>query len=73
MGVPVITLVGETHAQRLSYSIIKNSGTNLDDCIAFSEAEYVERAVALAGNPQRISDIRQEVPKPCAMEFLAIR
>jgi predicted O-linked N-acetylglucosamine transferase (SPINDLY family) len=63
MGVPVVTLVGDTHAQRLSYSIIKNSGMNLDDCIAFTEDEYLERAVALAENPQRITDIRQKVPK----------
>ena len=31
MGVPVITLVGEVHAQRVSYSILKNLG--LDELI----------------------------------------
>jgi predicted O-linked N-acetylglucosamine transferase (SPINDLY family) len=62
MGVPVITLVGDTHAQRLSYSIIKNVGMDLDDCIAFHEDEYVECAARLAENPQRISDLRQQIP-----------
>lgn len=61
MGVPVITLVGETHAQRLSYSIIKNVGIDLDDCIAFSEEEYVQRAIALANSRERQITLRQQI------------
>ncbi len=63
MGVPVITLVGEAHAQRMSYSIVKNVGIDLDDCIAFTEDEYVERAVALAANPERIRMLRSAIPE----------
>ncbi|MFM9913966.1 MAG: tetratricopeptide repeat protein [Methylophilaceae bacterium] len=62
MGVPVVTLVGETHAQRLSYSIINNAGINLDDCIAFSEEDYVECAIALAKRPDRLIEIKQKMP-----------
>jgi predicted O-linked N-acetylglucosamine transferase (SPINDLY family) len=62
MGVPVITKVGDAHPQRMSYSMIKNVGINLDDCIAFSEDEYVERAVALAENHERLDELRQTIP-----------
>ena len=62
MGVPVITKVGDAHAQRMSYSIIKNTSADLDDCIAFSEEEYVERAVALAENRQRVAELHQLIP-----------
>jgi hypothetical protein len=63
MGVPVVTLVGDAYFERISYSIIKNAGIDLDDCNAFNEDEYVERAVALAENPQRIAELRQQIPK----------
>lgn len=63
MGVPVITKVGDTHPQRLSYSIINNIGVDLDDCIAFDEDEYVERAVALASKPERLSELRRTIPE----------
>lgn len=62
MGVPVITKVGEAYPQRLSYSIIKNTGLDLDDCIAFTEDEYVNLAVALAAQPDRIARLRAEIP-----------
>lgn len=71
MGVPVITLAGEAHAQRMSYSIIKNVGIDLDDCIAFDENEYVARAVALAGNPERIQRLRADIP--AALETSILR
>lgn len=63
MGVPVITRVGEAHPNRLSYSIIKNTGIDLEDCIAFSEEEYVQKAVALARQPERIAMLRRGIPE----------
>jgi len=62
MGLPVITLVGDIYPERLSYSILNNIGVDLDDLIAFSEAEYVEKALALAENPERILEIHQSIP-----------
>lgn len=53
MGVPVITLVGERHGSRFAGSILKNIG--LVEGIAFSKEEYVEKAVALAQNKERLS------------------
>lgn len=63
MGVPVITLVGEVHSERLSYSIIKNAGIDLDDCIAWSEQEYIKLAVNLARNIERVKFLRREIPE----------
>lgn len=61
MAVPVVTLVGEAHAQRLSYSIINNIGVEMADCLSFSEDEYVNRAVALASNPARLDMLREQL------------
>ncbi|MBP2630514.1 MAG: repeat-containing protein [Firmicutes bacterium] len=57
MGVPVITLSGARHGSRFGYSILKNVG--LDDCIAFSETEYVEKAIALADNREKLNELHQ--------------
>jgi len=56
IGVPVVTLVGESHAQRVSYSILKNIG--FEEGIAFSRDEYIEKAVQLTRNPAGLSIIR---------------
>lgn len=60
MGVPVITLVGKQHAQRTSYSILKNIG--FDASIAYSEEEYIDRAVDLASRPEGLSLLRKCIP-----------
>lgn len=46
MGVPVVTLSGRTHVQRVGESLLGAAGCA--DGVARSEDEYVERAVALA-------------------------
>ncbi len=43
MGVPVLTLVGNSHVSRVGYSLL--SGVKLDDFIAFSADDYVQKAV----------------------------
>ena len=48
MGVPVITLAGNTHRARIGASILTVIG--LTDCIAFSKDAYVEKAVELAAD-----------------------
>lgn len=57
MGVPVVTLVGSVHYQRLSYSILKNCDVDIDDLIAFNIDDYVSRAVALGLNEDRIAEL----------------
>lgn len=53
MGVPVISMVGDRHVARFGYSILKNIG--LDECIAFSEEEYIKKAVNLALDKEKLS------------------
>ena len=48
MGIPVITLSGETHASRVGASILHHVG--LPEGITASETEYIETAKALAGD-----------------------
>jgi predicted O-linked N-acetylglucosamine transferase (SPINDLY family) len=56
MGVPVVTLRGDRHAGRVGASLLSQIG--LTDLIANSVEEYVEIALALAGNPGRLDDLR---------------
>lgn len=63
MGVPLITLAGDTHHQRLSYSLLRNAGIALDDLISFSREEYLEKALALAHQPERIKALREAIPQ----------
>jgi protein O-GlcNAc transferase len=57
MGVPVITLRGHRHSGRVGASLLTQIG--LTDLIANSTEEYVEIAVALAGNPGRLDELRR--------------
>jgi predicted O-linked N-acetylglucosamine transferase (SPINDLY family) len=56
MGVPVITLVGNTAVGRGGLSILSNLG--LPELIARSEEEYVRLASELANDLPRLSDLR---------------
>jgi predicted O-linked N-acetylglucosamine transferase (SPINDLY family) len=57
MGVPVVTLRGDRHAARVGASLLSQIG--LTDLIANSVEEYVEIALALAGNLGRLNDLRR--------------
>lgn len=59
MGVPVITLVGERHNARFGYSLLMNAG--LSELCAFSPEEYVEKAVALASDKERLRCYHQTI------------
>ena len=54
MGVPVITLVGERHNSRFGYSLLMNMG--LGELCAFSEAEYIQKAIELANDKERLRE-----------------
>jgi len=59
MGVPVLTLVGSAHRQRVSYSLLKNIG--VEETIAFTEAEYAAIAHRLSGDLQSLHELRERV------------
>jgi predicted O-linked N-acetylglucosamine transferase (SPINDLY family) len=56
MGVPVITIGGDRFASRHSVSHLSNVG--LQELIALSPQEYVEKAVALAKDRMRLETMR---------------
>jgi len=57
MGVPVVSLVGEALFERLSYSILGNSG--LADLAAADREDFVQVATALALDRDRRAALRQ--------------
>jgi protein O-GlcNAc transferase len=59
MGVPVVTLRGNRHAARVGASLLTQVG--LTDLIANSVEEYVEIAIALAGDPGRLAEMRRSL------------
>jgi predicted O-linked N-acetylglucosamine transferase (SPINDLY family) len=56
MGVPVVTLVGDRHAGRVSASLLTQM--HLEDLVARAPDEYVATAIALARDPSRRSALR---------------
>ncbi|NVN88992.1 MAG: tetratricopeptide repeat protein [Desulfuromonadales bacterium] len=57
MGVPVVSLAGNTHVSRVGASILTAVG--IPELIATSHDEYITRAVELACDPDRIARYRQ--------------
>ena len=57
MGVPVITLTGNTFAGRHSTSHLSNVG--LPELITTTPEAYVATALALAQDPDRLTSLRQ--------------
>ncbi len=59
MGVPVVTLLGHCFRERLSGTIVAGGG--FKENIATSVDAYVQRAVALASDPQALAAARPDV------------
>ncbi len=59
MGVPVVTLLGDRFSGRMSASYVLHLG--LASCVAKSAADYVEKAVTLAHNPELLAQWRGEL------------
>ncbi len=56
MGVPVVTIAGDRHLARVGASLLHHVG--LDELIAADVDDYIDIAVALAGDPARMSALR---------------
>jgi predicted O-linked N-acetylglucosamine transferase (SPINDLY family) len=59
MGVPTLTLAGSRKMERMSASILHTLG--LDDFIAHSRGEYVEKAVELAQKAHILANLRPTI------------
>jgi protein O-GlcNAc transferase len=57
MGVPMVTLVGNTHMSRVGVSLLNNMG--LPELIAQNPEQYVQIAVKLAGDLPRLTELRK--------------
>ncbi len=56
MGVPVVSLAGNTHAGRVGVSLLTNAGA--PELIAPTEDDYIRLAVDLVNNPARLAEYR---------------
>lgn len=56
-GVPVVSLIGHGHVQRVGLTLLARVG--LADLACTSEAAYVKRAVELANQPTQLTHVRQ--------------
>ena len=56
MGVPVLTLAGERFIGRMGASLL--TGIGLAELVCDTEKNYVTRASALAGDPERLASLR---------------
>jgi predicted O-linked N-acetylglucosamine transferase (SPINDLY family) len=59
MGVPVVTLAGETHVSRVGVSLLTNVG--LSELIARDPTAYIAIAVGLAKSPTEAAKLRSEL------------
>lgn len=60
-GLPVVSLVGETHVSRVGLSLLTNVG--LSDLATKSPDEYVSIAVKLASDVDRLKELRMGLPQ----------
>jgi len=59
MGVPVVTLAGKCHASRVGVSLL--SGVGLSHLVAYSEEEYIDKAIQLAQDRQQRENLRENL------------
>lgn len=68
MGVPVVTMQGDTVVSRGGASLLNAVG--LPELVAGSESQYLEIAERLAGNPQRLALLRKGLRERAAQSPL---
>jgi predicted O-linked N-acetylglucosamine transferase (SPINDLY family) len=61
VGLPLITLMGESFASRVAASLLKAIG--LPELVATSQEQYEALAIELAANAERLSQIRQKLER----------
>lgn len=67
-GVPVVTLVGNTHNSRFGYSLLKNMG--LEELCAYNWEEYIGICTELARDKKRLLDYRLTLSRRMRMSSL---
>ena len=59
LGVPIVTLAGNSHVSRTTASILNTAG--LTDWIAYSEQEFIDICVAKAKDASKLNTLRQSL------------
>jgi len=59
MGVPTVTMAGDTHASRMSASILSTMG--LQELVAYTKLEFIEKCCAMAHDRQALSTLRESL------------
>jgi predicted O-linked N-acetylglucosamine transferase (SPINDLY family) len=59
MGVPLVTLSGQTFSARMAGSLLTAVG--LPDLVTHTREDYVNLAVSLSGQPERLASIRRHL------------
>lgn len=67
LGVPVVTLPGEFNRGRVANALFGKLG--ISESIATSRADYVERAVRIAGDPALKKSLRSRILDRCGVLF----
>jgi len=57
MGVPIVSLAGNSHVSRVTASML--TATGLASLVAVSEQQYVAIATGLAADPERMKSLRR--------------
>ena len=60
-GLPVLTLIGQSFASRVSASLLNAIG--LQELITYSEKEYEDLSIELATHPARLKEIKSKLEK----------
>ena len=60
-GLPVLTKIGKSFAARISASMLTSLG--LTELITYSEAEYEEKALYIASNPEEVLRLKSKLNK----------
>jgi predicted O-linked N-acetylglucosamine transferase (SPINDLY family) len=67
-GLPILTLCGESFASRVGASLLNT--LNMNELIAYSETEYVNKAYNLSINKKKITELKQELSNPLTISKL---
>lgn len=67
-GLPILTLCGESFASRVGASLLNT--LNMNELIAYSETEYVNKAYNLSINKKKIAEFKQELSNPLTIPKL---
>ena len=67
-GLPILTLCGESFASRVGASLLNT--LNMNELIAYSETEYVNKAYNLSINKKKITELKQELSNPLIISKL---